>query len=345
VQNSAHQSIPAKETEMDNQGVNDFLYSISRGFIQSPAHIRLFFILIAVFLAVILLVAFLQRRRARLRQMRNAAEMYEHLVRQLGLSRSERELADRLSGCCQPPEKKYLVLLHQHTFDACAAKLREREAIAEMTLAALRLKLDFTAHRPEDVPASSTELPRGMRVVLAEKGRAGMKGRVTRQDPEALVVTMEGGSALPSRGVPLSVYFHNRAGLFAFLTHAHRITGRDVFLDHSEAVKRSQRRRYYRRRIQIAVEVAPEDQSDEALPAVLADLSGGGASLQNPGLAAEPGSRLRLTFAPRGARLSVTGRVMRTSAGGRLLHLQFEGLSEAARDRVIGLVFGGRSRP
>jgi hypothetical protein len=293
---------------------------------------------------VIVLVFLLQRRRERRRHMRNAAEMYEHLVRQLGLSRSERELADRLTGCCRPPDKKYLVLLHQHSFDDAAARLREREAVPEMTLAALRLKLDFTAHGPEDVPVSSTELPRGMRLVLAEKGRSGMKARVLRQDPDALVVTMEEGSPLPSRGVPVSVYFHNRAGLFAILTHAHRISGREVHLDHSETVKRSQRRRYYRRQVQVAVEVAPADHPDEALPAVMADLSGGGASLQNPGLPVEPGSRLTLTFAPRGTRLSVAGRVVRITAGGRLLHVQFEGLSEAARDRVIGLVFGSRPR-
>jgi hypothetical protein len=329
---------------VDNQGMNDFLYAISRGFIQSPGQVRVFFILIGSFVAVILSVFLLQRRRERRRHMRNAAEMYEHLVRQLGLSRSERALADRLASCCRPPDKKYLVLLHQHTFDTSAAKLREREALPEMTLAALRLKLDFAAHGPEDVPASSSELPRGMRLVLAEKGRAGMKGRVSRQDPDGLVVSMEEGSSVPSRGVPVTVYFHNRAGLFAFLTHAHRISGRDVHLDHSETIKRSQRRRYYRRQIQIAVEVAPAEHPEEGLPAVLADLSGGGASLRNPGLAVEPGARLRLTFAPRGARLSVTGRVVRTSAAGRFIHLQFEGLSEAARDRVIGLVFGTGAR-
>jgi hypothetical protein len=329
---------------MNSQGLNDFLYAVSQGFMHSPAQIRLFIALIGAFVAILLLVFLLQRRSARVRHMRNASEMYEHLVRQLGLSRSERELADRLTGCCQPPDKKYLVLLHQHTFDACAARLRQREEISEMTLAALRLKLDFTAHRPEDVPASSTELPRGMRVVLAEKGRTGMKGQVTRQDAEALVVTMEERSPLPTRGVPVSVYFHNQAGLFAFLTHARSISGREVFLDHSEALKRFQRRKYYRRRVEIPVEVGPEGDPSEAVPSILMDLSGGGASLRNPGLVLSPGARLRLTFAPRGARFSVVGRVVRKSASGELLQLQFEGLSEAARDRVIGLVFGARPR-
>ena len=80
---------------MDAQGINDFLYSVSRRFIQSPEQIRRFFVLIGVFLLVILLVFLLQRRRARLRHMRNAAGMYEHLVRQLGLSRSH---AHKISG-------------------------------------------------------------------------------------------------------------------------------------------------------------------------------------------------------------------------------------------------------
>ena len=329
---------------MDGQSVNDILSAVSRGFFETPGQLRLFWFLLGAFVAVIVVVALLQRRRARVRHQRNATEMYEHLVRQLGLSRSERELADRLTGCCQPVDKKYLVLLHPHTFDVCAARLREREAVPEMTLAALRLKLDFVAHGPEEVPASSTELPRGMRLVLAEKGRAGMKGRVARQEPEALVVSMEEGGPMPSRGVPLSVYFHNRAGLFAFFTHVREVSGREAYLDHSESIRRSQRRRYYRRQVQLAVEVAPEGHPDEAVPALLADLSGGGASLQNPGLGAEPGSRLVLIFAPRGARLAVAGRVLRKSGGGRMLHLQFDRITEASRDRVVGLVFGSQSR-
>ena len=47
---------PTEEIEMDAQGSNDFLYSISRRFIQSPEQIRRFFFLIGVFLVVILLV-------------------------------------------------------------------------------------------------------------------------------------------------------------------------------------------------------------------------------------------------------------------------------------------------
>lgn len=134
-----------------------------------------------------------------------------------------------------------------------------------------------------------------------------------------------------------------RAELFAFLTHVHKIRDQELFLDHSETLKHSQRRKYYRRRVQVSVEVATAEHPEEAVPALLADFSGGGASLQNPGLAVEQGALLELTFVPRGARFSVAGRVVRISSGGKILHLQFEGLGDAARDRVVGLVFGAKA--
>jgi len=328
---------------MDTQNVSDLLYSISRGFIQSPEQRILFIAILLAFILLIVLVYFLQERKSRARQKRNAAEVFEHLMRQLGLSRSERALVNRLAGCCKPPDKKYLVLLSSHTFDACAVKLREREEVPEMTLAALRLKLDFSARRPEDIPASSSELPRRMRVILTQKRKPTMRARVSRQDPEALVVAMDEGSTLPERAIPVTVYFQNQSGLFAFLTHVRKISGRDAYLDHSETIKRSQRRKYYRRPVQLSATATFENNPAEQLTTTILNLSGGGASIENPGIPVAPGDRLILSLTAGKEHFSLAARVARKTHGDRLLHLQFEGLSEAERDRLIGLVFRAKS--
>jgi hypothetical protein len=328
---------------MDNQNVSDILRSISRGFVQSPEQRILFIVILAAFVLLIVLVYFLQELRAKARHFRNATEVYDHLTRQLGLSRSERGLADRLAGCCKPPDKKYLVLLSPHTFDACAEKLREREEVPEMTLAALRLKLDFSARRPEDVPASSSELPRGMRITLTQKGKPAMRARVSRQVPEALVIAVEEGSMLPDRGVPLTVYFQNQSGLFAFLTHVRTTSGRDVFLDHSETIKRSQRRKYYRRAVQLSASFARENNPERQLTTTILDLSGGGARIENPGVPVKAGDRLILTLRAGAEHITLAARVVRKSHRDEYLHLQFEGLSETVRDRLIGLVFRAKS--
>ena len=328
---------------MDNQNVSDILRSISRGFVQSPEQRILFIVILAAFVLLIVLVYFLQELRAKARHFRNATEVYDHLTRQLGLSRSERALADRLAGCCKPPDKKYLVLLSPHTFDACTVKLKQREEVSELTLTALRLKLDFSARRPEDIPASSSELPRGMRVILTQKGKPTMRARVSRQDPDALVAAMDEGSVLPDRGVPLTVYFQNQSGVFAFLSHIRRVGGRDVFLDHSETIKRSQRRKYYRRPVKLSASVTLENNPAQQMATTILDLSGGGARIENPGIPVAPGDRLILSLTAGKEHLSVAARVVRTANGDRSLHLQFEGLSEAVRDRLIGLVFRTKS--
>jgi len=324
---------------MDTQNVSDLLYSISRGFIQSPEQRILFIAILSTFILLIVLVYFLQERKSRVRHMRNAAEVFEHLTRQLGLSRSERALVDRLAGCCKPPDKKYLVLLSSHTFDACATKLREREEVPEMTLAALRLKLDFSARRPEDIPASSSELPRRMRVILTQKRKPTMRAQVSRQDPEALVVAMDEASTLPERAIPVTVYFQNQSGLFAFLTHVRKISGRDAYLDHSETIKRSQRRKYYRRPVQLSATVTFEKNIGQQLATSILDLSGGGASIDSPGIPVALGDRLILSLTAGKEHLSIAATVVRKTHGDRRLHLQFEGLSEAVRDRLIGMVF------
>lgn len=328
---------------MDAQNVSDLLFRISRGFIQSPEQRLLFFVLLSAFILLFVLGYFLQEHRSRVRRMRNAAEVYEHLSRQLGLSRSERALVDRLAGCCKPPDKKYLVLFSPHTFDPCVARLREREEVPEMTLAALRLKLDFSARHPEDVPASSSELPRRMRVILTQKGKPTMRAQVSRQDSEALVITMDEGSVLPDRGVPVTVYFHNQSGLFAFLTHVRKISGRDVYLDHSETIKRSQRRKYFRRPVQLSVTVTMENNPAEHLATSILDLSGGGASIEKPDVTVDPGDRLILSLKADNEHLLLAGRVVRKTPEDDRLHLQFECLSEAVRDRLIGLVFRAKS--
>lgn len=328
---------------MDSQNVSDLLRSISRGFIQSPEQRILFIVVLAAFVLLIVLVYFLQELRAKARHMRNATEVYDHLTRQLGLSRSERAMADRLAGCCKPPDKKYLVLLSSHTFDACAEKLREREEIPEMALTALRLKLDFSARRPEDIPASSSELPRGMRVILTQKGKPTMRAWVSRQDPEALVAAVDEGSVLPERGIPLTLYFQNQSGVFAFLTHARKISGRDAYLDHSETIKRSQRRKYYRRAVQLSASFVLENNPERQLTTTILDLSGGGARIENPGIPVKPGDRVILGLRAGAEHITMAARVVRKSHGDEVLHLQFEGLSETVRDRLIGLVFRTKS--
>jgi c-di-GMP-binding flagellar brake protein YcgR len=79
------------------------------------------------------------------------------------------------------------------------------------------------------------------------------------------------------------------------------------------------------------------------LSTTILDLSGGGASISNPGININPGDRLILTLRTGSELMTLAARVVRKTHGDERLHLQFESLSEALRDRLIGLVFRAKA--
>ncbi|MBN1837611.1 MAG: PilZ domain-containing protein [Spirochaetales bacterium] len=290
--------------------------------------------------------------RARSLRTRRGAEIYRYLSRRLGLSRSEQQLADRISSYYHPPETKYMVLVDELDFDDCAARAEERGSLEEMTLSALRLKLDFGAGNPEEAPGSSAELGPGTPVIIVQKGRPSIRGRVAESESDSegelasqsLVVELDTGTEPPTVGVPVSVYFHNPAGVFVFASYARRLVKNRIHLDHSDVVRPSQRRRYYRKAVKLPVYVMLRDKLEEPVRSAILDLSGGGASLENPGMSVTAGDELALSFSPGGERFTVPARVIRLSASGRVMHVQFLRLSESARDRLIGSLFKAQGR-
>jgi hypothetical protein len=291
---------------------------------------------------VVLFTVYLSRGRS-LRVTRGR-EIYRYLIRRLGLSRSEQQMSDRISSFYRPPEKKYMVLVDEMDFDDCVARAEERGALEEITLSALRLKLDFGAGKPQEILSSSTELSPGTPVIIVQKGRTSIRGKVGPRDEGALVVTLDSGVEPPTLGEPISVYFHSADGVFAFLTYARQLVKDEIHVDHSDIIRPTQRRRYYRKAIKLPVYVMLKDRLEEPIRSAIIDLSGGGASLENPGMDVAPGDDLALSFSPGGERFTVPARVVRLSDNGKVMHVQFQRLSETARDRLIGSLFKEQGR-
>jgi hypothetical protein len=282
--------------------------------------------------------------RARALRVAQGAEIYRYLVRRLGLSRSERQMVDRLSALHPLPEERYLVLVEESDFEACVSRAEERGSLEEITLSALRLKLDFGAGKPGEIPDSTAELPAGTPLIIVQKGRASIRGKVGGGGADSLVVELDSGAEPPTVGVPVSAYFHNPSGMFVFATHARQLVGTSIHLDHSDLIRPTQRRKYYRKSIKLPVYVMLRDKLEEPIRSAIVDLSGGGASLENPGMEVKAGDELALSFSPGGERFTVPARLVRLSADGKIMHVQFQRLSESARDRLIGSVFKARGR-
>jgi len=328
----------------DPQKVSEFLDSIARGFIISPLQYALFAGLILL-LVVGLIVAYrVQRGRARRQADRLALDRFERLAGKLGLSGAEREALDRLAG--GRVDKKLRLLVSAAAFNRAAARLGGPGAPAESSLAELRLKLGFQALNPERAPSASSELPPGLPVLLAWPAAGGLRpagaqrhlaAEVGAQEPEALVLVPRGGAAGPPPGSPVTVIFQNRAGLFSFNSRV-RSSNRLLRLEQVERLQRTQRRKYYRRRLRLPVQVQARE-GEPPLASQLLDLGGEGASLVNPQKRLSAGDLPELSFRVGGESFRLTAEVLRVSRDGQVLHVLFHGLREADRDRLLGTLF------
>jgi len=321
----------------DPQKVSEFLDSMARGFITSPLQIVLFAGLILLLVAALILAYRVQRGRARRLQARLALERFERLAGKLGLTDTELETLDRLAGGQVP--RKLRLLASPAAFNRAVAK--GRDAPAESSLAELRLKLGFQAVNPERAPSASSELPEGLPVLLvwaAAGGRRRLAAELGAQEARALVLVPRDGAAGPSPGSPVTVVFQNRAGLFSFDTVVRSAAGGVLRLDQVERLRRTQRRKYYRRRVRLGVQVLLRE-GQPPLASQLLDLGGDGASLVNPQRKLSAGDLPELSFRVGGESFRLTAEVLRLSRGGQVLHVRFHGLRDADRDRLLGILF------
>jgi hypothetical protein len=332
----------------DPQKVSEFLDGIARGFLNSPLQYALFAGLILLILAGGIVAYRVQRGRTRRLEARLALERYERLAGKLGFTGAELALLDRLAEGQVP--RKLRLLASPAAFNRAAARLGAalQDAPGEASLADLRLKLGFQARNPERAPSASSELPEGLPVLLAwaaeggfraaAGGRRRVAAEVGAQEADALVLVPREATAGPPVGSPVTVVFQNRAGLFSFNTRVRSAAGGVLRLDQVERIQRTQRRKYYRRRVRLPVQVQLRE-GEPPLASQLLDLGGEGASLVNPRKSLSAGDLPELSFRVGGESFRLTAEVLRVSRDAQVLHVRFHGLRDADRDRLLGTLF------
>ena len=329
----------------DQEKLSAFFETVSRGFERSTLEIVLVVVSLFVFIALLIIIHRLQRRKIRIRQRRMAEERYRQIADSKSLTPSEEDLVARMARYLKEPEKKYLILVNQPTFNFCAAKLKEKEQLPATSISELRSRLGFRIHGPEQIPASSSELPegQGMLIVATGAGSGKAQGRLRQQEPGSLVVELLQAGGVFREGQEVRVYFQNRSGLFSFQSMIQWVRQRSVALQHGEEIRRIQRRKYYRKRISQPVAVRIPGSEDKPVLSTFLDLGGNGASLRNPAKRFHPGEALELTFLAAGERFTLVAEVLRVSKGGEVLHVRFAPMRETTRDRIIGSLFKGAS--
>ena len=293
------------------------------------------FILILLFIFLVLMIlSLIQARKLRRELARRSEEVYYHLLPAFGLDAEEHELVKRMAAYLDFPEQKYRILINPQLFDACAAQLQKKKDLDEGSLVSLRSKLGFSPAASALLPISSAELPEEMPLLIALKGAGKIRGKVAAHTSRSLVIRTDDSIETAPSDAPCTVFFHSPAGLFSFSSKIVKQEKRSLHLQHSGQIRRHQRRRYSRKRIRLPVFLRMVDENAESYSCDLVDLSGGGASLQNPQKRLKEGDRIELSFAPKDQRFQLLARIVRTSRGGDLAHVEFTSPDKAMRDRI-----------
>jgi hypothetical protein len=247
-----------------------------------------------------------------------------------------------MSRYLNDPTDKPELFDDESTFNTAAQELKTEMKGSETAIAALRLKLGFQSQSLEKVPHSSSILPIGMPVVIAKKGGGRITGRIQKPDLQSLKILLDPVSTFPPKGSSVGVYFKNLSGLFGFSTTVQRVEDGVVRLNHSEKIRRIQRREYYRKKIRLPVDVRKAAFREPHVATSFVELGGGGGSFLNPEGRYKAGDRVDLGFYPsHHASVHVTAQVKRTSAQGKIAHVQFENIDDSDRDHIISLLFSG----
>lgn len=354
---------------LDEEKLSLLFGEIAKGFVKGPLEIVLFIILVGGILAALILLYRSQAKKAAVARALRAQEIFDHIVRKRSFTGEEVALLEKLSSYMDNPKEKHLLVERRSTFNRCVERMRRQEPVAPSLLASLRGKLAFTTSGPA-APRSSRQLPRMQPVIVMRVRGAGgtgggmleagkpdgrredtVAGRVESSTRQALIVSVnrghpeDAGTWLRTH-TPVQVYFKNPSGIHFFTSRVDGVEGNHLHLSHAEQVKRVQRRRFFRKKTALPVFIRPAEEKGpggeeewEAAPrrTAFVDLGGGGAALVNPHRAFGVGDRIELFFhiVGRKPQFRVTGEVIRTSDQGGRIHVLFDSMPEASRDRII----------
>jgi hypothetical protein len=327
----------------DSDALEHIFEGLESGFRKTPEHILLFLVLLAGFVALLVIIYFTQRIWRGALEQKGAERFFLSLTEEKRLSLEEqrmlRQTARELSGWSGWREKLGRLVTDRNTFNAAADRRLKRRPRDEGAIAALRLKLGFSKFDGRTMIHSSAELDEGLTVHVRQNRQHSYVGTISAQSPDSVVLRIQGNGDGPAEGDRLQVYFLRQNGVFYFTTRVKQAYDNSLRLEHSEEIIRVQCRKFYGGRVSLPVSVKKIGSSRPTVHTYILELGGGGLTLFNRYKVLHPADELRLRFAlPEGAGQRIEGRVRRIDRGGSLAHVEFTDIKEPVRDKILGFV-------
>jgi PilZ domain-containing protein len=320
-------------------GVARFFEQVADAYKSSPLEVLGIVLLLLVLLGGLVVYAIVWGRREKKHQAELAQQFYDEKSRELKLTPSQHDMLKQMARYLRNPINVYQLLTDEISFNASAIQLRENGEATPQSIASLRIALGYQSNRTDRAPKSSAHIPAGATVLVARnRYKKPVKAEALPPEPQSFNIRMVGEGVRMPAGAAVDIYFQNSAGVFTFRSTVLSEDGKTARLSHSEEIKRYQKRRYYRRKIDLPVHVYPFD-SDKPILSRFRDIGGGGASLLNTDHHFKEGDELELRFTPDNEEIRLTGSVMRLSEGGSIAHVNYEHIRDGLRDRIYAAIF------
>ena len=320
--------------------INWVLKEISKGFKLSPLNITIFFLLVT---AIVVLFIYLSKRaesRLKNKLIRIFYKRFQNKIVNLKLTSHEIELLKSLLTYIKELSNKFLLLEDEYVFQNATKRLLEKNPDKEQEISALKVKLGFKKYSMEAIPNSTAQLVDNTTINLVDKNHSLVAiGKVIEIKPEYILVDIiEEEIPLKKRNEYIA-QFQYRSGIFYFKTRCLTVKNTLAFLSHSERIRRTQRRSFYRKNIQIPVSIHSKV-DERSYYSYTTDLGGGGVCVKGSPDFFHPGENVTILIdIPKKGRITSTARIIDISKTKNIIRVSFSEIKESDRDKIIKFIF------
>ena len=138
--------------------------------------------------------------------------------------------------------------------------------------------------------------------------------------------------------IPATIYTYNHSGIYGFLTKLIKYKGNILYFKHSNKLKSFQRRRYFRKNLNLPV-IVGNTHNYKPQSLIILNMSANGAALYNSGLKFKLGDDLRICFPEMEENIHcLYANVVRTLKDQSIIFVKFIHLNHNIQDRIVRLI-------
>ncbi len=317
---------------------SDLLKSIAKGFVKSPFQIILTSIIIILFLFFLIFIGMITAHNARKLLIIQLLKKYKKLLLLFEITDEEKKIIENLSAFLTNPDNKHLLLTDTNIFHHALNKLRTKENIDGLTLHAVEKKLGFINLLPDTILKSTYDINNEDLVIIVFNFNKKITGHVIKSE-EFLRVRVNREINFVKKKENAMIVTYNYTGVYVFNVRFKEYKDGIMYFTHSSKIKIYQRREFYRKNKKRSVFIYRKETEDKKENAVIFDLSGGGASIDNSVLKFKIGDEFKIFFPDvSDNKIIVDAEVIRTSKGNLKIHVKFNHLIPLFYDQIIEIV-------